>query len=64
MNLEKFGQNFGQKVKWLKKETKRFFSRKIEQTSRVESRDRHADGDLKLSRGAHNTFILDQIPVS
>ena len=32
MNLEKFGQNFGQKVKWLI----------FDQMSRVGSRDRHA----------------------
>ena len=38
MNLEKFGQNFGQKGKWLI----------FDQMSRVGSRDRHADGDLKF----------------
>ena len=42
MNLEKFGQ-FGIMSKWTK-----FQNFKIEQTSRVESRDRHADGDLKF----------------
>ena len=39
MNLEKFGQNFGQKVKWLI----------FDQMSRVGSRDCHADGDLKVA---------------
>ena len=42
MNLEKFGQNFGQKVNWLKEETKKkeetkHFFTKIEQMPRVGS---------------------------
>ena len=52
----------GQKVKWLKEETKRFFT-KIGQMPRVESRDRHSDGDLKSKRRREKFKIYIYLPI-
>ena len=52
MNLEKFGQNFGQKVKWLI----------FDQMSRVGSRDRHAGWGSKKEQTFYNKYEEETCP--